>query len=608
MLQALALAAVLAAPSHAGSIPDASGKQVFLRGVGWSPWHVDVGWALTPEITAQDRAILRRMRVNALRSWGRVTRATSDAWHAEGFYWLPQVHMLKTPKGQYKSGDPSRTPIWTAKQSLALMRETATALATELKDAPGIVGYNLGNEYSSVGQDKSKNWGYGGFDEATIAAFRAWLESRFPSAEAYEKHYGEPPPDFDTYLPPTGTTSDTMYGEWRAFQREQGRLFFQAGHEACKAVDPRRLTTYARLCGGRWDPVTEDLVLDFSETVGDNLYWMWDRDWYKYCTRLSRHAGTGPGKPMLLTETGVRATSGDERAARLLKQMLVCGVLHPEVAGIFIFEYCDEWYNAAGDPKSHDASKEANWGLVTAGREPKRVSQAVTEVYSTFEEMNDFIVGTKPSPTVIVSGQETDSWRGSESVSHMAVCEQLYRNGVEFGLWGDLALTGLDPAVCRKLILTDTHLWAEPDGSADVCEAVLEFAREGGQVLYLCTDPFRKVGGYHDVPADLRDADGFVQCDRGGFTIVREPLEGRGLWRVIRKFLSDELSIRPVHDIRAEGVEDLIWRVLTSGREQKLIIVNAAEEPLKDARIRLRSGDEIALPEIDAYAIIDLPK
>ena len=89
---------------------------------------------------------------------------------------------------------------------------------------------------------------------------------------------------------------------------------------------------------------------------------------------------------------------------------------------------------------------------------------------------------------------------------------------------------------------------------------------------------------------------------------MREPLEGRGLWRVIRKFLSDELSIRPVHDIRAEGVEDLIWRVLTSGREQKLIIVNAAEEPLKDARIRLRSGDEIALPEIDAYAIIDLPK
>jgi len=194
----------------------------------------------------------------------------------------------------------------------------------------------------------------------------------------------------------------------------------------------------------------------------------------------------------------------------------------------------------------------------------------------------------------------------SESVSHMAVCEQLYRNGVEFGLWGDLALTGLDPAVCPKLILTDTHLWLEPDGSTDVCASVLEFARNGGQVLYLCADPFRKVGGYHDVPASLRDADGFVSHGRGGFTIVREPLDGRSLWRATREFLSDELKGRPVQDIRAEGAEDLIWRVLTSGRERKLIIVNAAEEQLVDVRIRLRSGDEIALPELDAYAIIDL--
>ncbi len=615
---------------RAGHLVDRAGDKVFLRGIGWSPWHMEVGWGLTPEIIAGDRELLRGMHVNALRTWGGASRKAADEWYAEGFYWVPQVHRLEVPLGVFAAGDPSRCPAWTHADTLSAMRETATKLATELKEAPGIIAYNLGNEYSCVGVNKSGYYQYGGFDEFTLAEFRKWLKKRFPTPEDFERHYGETPPDFDTYRPPTASTKDPLFGEWWHFQRDQCYQFLRAGHEVVKAIDPDRPTTYARLCGGRWDPATEDLILDFSKTVGDNLYYHWDKDWYKYCLRLARHAGTGPGKPVLLTESGIRSKLTDSEAARLLKQMLMCSIVHPEVAGIAIFEYCDEWYNHPGNPKLHDARVEANWGLVTADRKPKGTYRAAAEVYGLFERMNDFIIDGEAAPLVIVSGQETDWWRGSQSVSHAEVVELLYRNGVPFGLWGDSALLSrLNPECCSRLVLCDTHLWAEPDGSRNVSEAILDFARRGGRVLYLCEEPFQKVSGYHDVPAVLRDGEGRIPFGQGEFTIVRELPEGRRLWQVLRDFLGPVLEDEPVQNLRAQGAEDLIWRVLEAREEQRLIVVNAAAEPVHDVRIRLNPGvsaekaalyaadggelavsgpNGVLLSEINTYAIIDLPR
>ncbi len=626
---AVAIGLLALPPTHAGHLLDRAGNKVFLRGIGWSPWHMEVGWGLTPEIIAGDRELLRGMHVNALRTWGGVGRKGADEWYAEGFYWLPQVHRLDVPLGAFAAGDPSRCPVWTHPETLAAMREVADKLATELRDAPGVIGYNLGNEYSCVGVNKGGHYQYGGFDEFTLAEFRKWLKRRFPTPEAFEKHYGEALPDFDAYRPATGTGTHPLFGEWWHFQRDQCHQFLRAGHEAIKAIDPDRPTTYARLCGGRWDPATEDLVLDFSGTVGDNLYYHWDNDWYKYCLRLARHAGTGPGKPVLLTESGIRAKLDDPEASRLLKQMLMCAILHPEVAAIAIFEYCDEWYKDEGDPKSHDARVEANWGLVTADRKPKSTYHAAAEVYGLFERMNDFIVDAEADPLVIVSGQETDWWRGSQSVSHADVVELLYRNGVPFGLWGDSALLNhLDPSVCPRLVLCDTHLWVEPDGSRNVCEAILDFARRGGRVLYLCEDPFQRVVGHHDVPGALIERDGRVPFGKGEFVLVRELPEGRDLWKTLREFLGDALVARPVTDIRADGAEDLIWRVLESGEERKLVLVNAAPEPAHNVRIRLSPGlpagkaalyaadggeltvtapDQVSLSLVGTYAFIDLP-
>ena len=278
----------------------------------------------------------------------------------------------------------------------------------------------------------------------------------------------------------------------------------------------------------------------------------------------------------------------------------------------------------------HDARVEANWGLVTADRKPKGTYRAAAEVYGLFERMNDFIIDGEAAPLVIVSGQETDWWRGSQSVSHAEVVELLYRNGVPFGLWGDSALLSrLDPECCSRLVLCDTHLWAEPDGSRNVSEAILDFARRGGRVLYLCEDPFQKVSGYHDVPAVLRDGEGRIPFGQGEFTIVRELPEGRRLWQVLRDFLGLVLEDEPVQNLRAQGAEDLIWRVLEAREEQRLIVVNAAAEPVHDVRIRLNPGvsaekaalyaadggelavsgpTEVFLSGINTYAIIDLPR
>jgi hypothetical protein len=148
-------------------------------------------------------------------------------------------------------------------------------------------------------------------------------------------------------------------------------------------------------------------------------------------------------------------------------------------------------------------------------------------------------------------------------------------------------------------------------------------------VLYLCEEPFQRVSGYHDVPAALREGEGHISFGRGEFTIVRELPAGRRLWQVLREFLGGALDERPVEDVRAEGAEDLIWRVLDSREERRLIVVNAAAEPVHDVRIRLRpdvpagkaalyaaDGGELAvsgrngvlLSEINTYAIVDLPR
>ena len=622
---ALITIGLLLAPAHGGHLVDGNGRKVFLRGVGWSPWHAVHGWGRPPEVVAQDYRFLEGMHCNGLRTWGPTSHKYADELHERGIYIVPQVGGAELPRSRFADGSPAPMPVWTDPQCVPSFAEKARALAEELRGAPGAIAYNLGNEYSCVGCPKPRLYQYAGFDEATLTAFRGWLRDRFPTPEAFEAHYGEPPPDFDTHRPATGTQESAIYGEWWTFLRHHTEGFFRAGHEALKAADAKTPTTYARLCGGRWDPATEDLRLDFAETVGDNLYYHWDKDWHKYCLRLARHTGTAPGKPVLLTETGINTLTFEGASPRLMKQMLMCSALHPEVAGIFIFVYCDEWWH--GEDKAKQDCPADHWGLITADRKPKPTYHAAQEVYALFERMDRFLIEAAAPPLVIVSGQETDRWRGSQSTPHGDVVRTLYENGVPLSLRGNRSLLAIDPAECGHLILCDTHLWVEPDGSANVCEAVLEFARRGGRVLVLCEDPFQKVGGHHDVPAELREARGKVAFGEGEFVFVRELPAEEQLWPTVAEFLAEPLAGQPIRSVDAIG-GDLIWRVLDGDGQRKLIVVNAGAEAVERAVIQVgagidtrglrlyasdgarlvgAAGQPAALVGLDTYAVVDLP-
>ena len=93
----------------------------------------------------RDRELLHGMHVNALRSWGHVSRERSDEWFEAGFYWLPQVHRPELALGQFRSGDPSATPVWTAAENLNAIAQVASDLDRS----------HVGAEYLGVRHDES---------------------------------------------------------------------------------------------------------------------------------------------------------------------------------------------------------------------------------------------------------------------------------------------------------------------------------------------------------------------------------------------------------------------------------------------------------------------
>ena len=223
------------------------GSPGFLRGIGWSPWHAVYGWSRPPEVVARDYAILRDLHVNALRTWGPTGRRGCDACAKQGLYIVPQLRRGKTPRMRLKDGK-ERHPVYTAPESLASIAEHARQLATDLKGHPAVVAYNLGNEYSWVGQNRKGHYQSQGFDDLTLRAFRENLAKRFGAVGKWNKLTARKDPSFDEITPPTGTGKSLLYWEWWRFQRGAFGRFLRAGHAAIREIDAQTPVTYALLC------------------------------------------------------------------------------------------------------------------------------------------------------------------------------------------------------------------------------------------------------------------------------------------------------------------------------------------------------------------------
>ena len=562
----LLFAALLSCP--AGDIP-------FLRGMGWSPWHATYGWGRPPEVVAQDYRFLADMHVNALRTWGPTKRASLEKqFEAHGLYMVPQVGGIKAPRMAFADGKSGHV-VYAHPDSLEAMRERATALAKDMAGARGLAALNLGNEYSWVGTNKKGHYQYQGFDKTTLTAFRRMLEKRFGTIANWQRLTGRKDKSFADIIPPTGQNNSLLFWEWWRFQREVFGQYLRVGHEAVRAVAPDTPVTYALLCGNRWDAATEDADLPFLELQGDNLYYNWDKNWVDYSVRLARRIG--PGRPALITETGINTQHCPDPAVaeRLMRQMLWTLLMHTEVKGVFPFVYCDEWWHGK-DPKAQDSSGDY-WGILTADRKPKSTYQAVKQTYAEWERLGEIIDTRESEIELLVSDQVIDRWRGRSGPTVKQVCRQLYTHGVSFRLVSALRPSDLAATLCKRLLLLDSHLPDNPGGTSPMRDALRDFVAKGGEILCLSEKPFQALYGTpgpHGIKASVRTVD-----------------TPEAAWSQIQPFL-------PQRSLKVTAKGEILWREFRAGDRRFVLLVASGSEPARN--VRLESPTGLSLVSSDA--------
>jgi hypothetical protein len=553
MQRIVALSLLLALSLSAGDVP-------FLRGMGWSPWHATYGWGRPPAVVDQDYDSLADLHVNALRTWGPTKRQSLEQRFREhGLYLLPQIRGPKAPHMLFADGKRGHV-AYALPESRAAIAEQAKALAVELAGAAGLVGLNLGNEYSWVGGNKSGQYQYQGFDEPTLAVFRQYLKQRFGDIATWNRLTGREDKSFAAIVPPTGQGNSLLFWEWWRFQRQAFGQYLRAGHDAIHKVDAKIPVTYALLCGNRWDAATEDADLPFLELQGDNLYYHWDKDWVKYGIRLSRRIG--PARPAVVTETGINTDrySDPAEASRLMHQMLWMLLLHTDVKGVFPFVFCDEWWH--GKDKKAPDTREDYWGVLTADRKPKSTYQAVKETYAAWERLDEIVGQRQSKVDLLVSDQAIDRWRGLDGPSVTDVCRALYTHGISFRLVSVLRPSDLAATDCKRLLLLDSTLPDNPDGSHPMHDALKAFVADGGEILYFGEKPFRTLYG---------------KPGAQGIRATVKPAP-TSLWPALRDFL-------PAPGIQIAAKGEICWRKFRAGARRFVLLVATGKEIAQDVRI-----------------------
>ncbi|OGV75357.1 MAG: hypothetical protein A3K19_08975 [Lentisphaerae bacterium RIFOXYB12_FULL_65_16] len=569
----------------------------FLRGVGYSPWHAKYKNWIGPgnvEEFAEDMALMRELRINAVRRWGPITREGLEHYRKAGLKVIPQIRTDKLPKTCFVNGH-EHGVAFCAPEASAAMREGAARLAKDLVGEPSIAAYLLGNEYSWVGCDEGR-YEYVGFDDATVRAYQRWISQRFRTIEDWNRLTGRSDASFDSICPPRGAAKDSAWWEWWLFNRQVFGEFMKSGYEGIRRYDPATPVSYALLCGNRWDAATEDAALGFLDIQGDNLYWGWDKDWAGYGVRLARRIGAG--RPALITEFGfttfeTAATTGaldagekpeggleePARAARLMTQNLWLLALHPEVKGVFPFLFNDEWWHGK-DPARQDCTADC-FGLITADRKHiKKIGHAVGACYTEFEQIDPFLATRSASAEVLITDQVADWWRKNADGPKLAsVARELYRHGVNFHLVSLLQTEDLDRSPCRRLILLDSVIPDNPDQTSPAMDALRRFTQKGGEILYISSEPWRSLYGTA-YPVD-------------GLARVVTPPGPEPLWPVLVSFLSERRTV-------VSGDESVFWRVLDSANGPHLILVVTGEQPA--ARIEVSGFAAVELVAGDAGA------
>ena len=632
-LMLLIMVCLLPCAGFCAALIGPDGEPVVVRGIGWSPWHYPEGWGLSEATRNLDRQILHEAHINTLRHWGPDSPESVKERMGYGFYTIPTLHCHEGLAAEFETGTKSGISHTDTATRDAFVKRVREDVA-QFDNSEGVLCFLLGNEYSGVGQDSARNhdYFYKGFEISNLEHFRNWLKERFGTLERMNQFCNTSYTDFSQAQP---LATRRMRYEFWLHQNRTFEDFMQIAHEAAMQGNPECKTAYAKLMGTHWDPYTEDVRLSFLSYGSGNEYWDWTHDWATFNNYLNDLIAAAPGKSVILTESGFQSrVRGPEKAARLTKQLIWNTFMHPQMAGVCIYAYSDEWYVDGNDKEQSDWE---SWGVVTADRQKKPQYFAMAQCYKDIEAIQDDIAIWQDAPQVTVSNQALDNLVADASTAmHHDIARLFYSNGIAFRSAMPFDLLHLDPVKQPRLILCDQLLNNEPDGSADAVAAIVKYIRDGGQVLYLSPKPWQVVYGQAQVPVELQLAGtepGIVKYGKGMVQFVSDtqiPVDKlkEYVWDFLQ-MTGAQFPLRPVEVVPAGRGNELFCRILSVDAEKSyIVVVNAGDTRLPAAELdltgyktaKLRFGDgaslmtqpaadnsmRLSLRDIDTYAVIEL--
>lgn len=174
-----------------------------------------------------------------------------------------------------------------------------------------------------------------------------------------------------------------------ASETEEGRRMYQKQYEQIKGLDASRPTTSATCRHFK------DICLDLPDVVSFNMYSGWYQDvdveerndaqmaWIK-------EAG-GADKPIIVSELGAAAIYGfrdrsrckwsEERQADIIRDNLLVYMNHPDITGVFIWQFADCRVTEEGGWFATRARCHNNKGVVDEYRRPKMAYDVVKEIF-----------------------------------------------------------------------------------------------------------------------------------------------------------------------------------------------------------------------------------
>ena len=203
---------------------------------------------------------------------------------------------------------------------------------------------------------------------------------------------------------------------------------------------------------------------------------------------------------------------------------------------------------------------------MTADRKPKSTYPAVRDTYAEFERLASFMSTRSSKVEVLVSDQAIDRWRGAAGTNVGDVCRELYRRGVSFRLVSLLRPQDLSATRCKKLLLLDSTIPDEPDGSSPARQALVDFAGRGGHIRYVCDQPWR----------GLYLPDGSPPSGENVETVPAPKV----LWNAVEPFIGTSQIT-----VDAGGAE-IFWRELRGAGRRTLLLVAVGPDPVPAVTVR----------------------